>query len=88
MDISVPRSAFKKVCKQQNNLGGAVIDNHDEGIKERDTHANTDLRRPFQPVVKKLDDMIENNNKSNLVKNDDLNHLIGPKRDITKVANI
>ena len=86
LDSSAPRSAFKKVCKQQNNLGGAMRDNHDGGIKERDPHTNTDLRRPIQPVVKKLDDLIENNNKPNHVKSDDLNHLIGPKREITKVA--
>ena len=88
LDSSAPRSAFKKVCKQQSNLGGAMRDNHDGGIKERDPHTNTDLRRPIQPVVKKLDDLIENNNKSNHVKNDDLNHLISPMREITKVANI
>ena len=79
MGSNIPKSAFKKVCRQQSGVGGAINDNHVLDIKECDYHKTNDLQRSIKPIDNKSNHNNENNNSTIDDKNNDLNYLISLK---------
>ena len=80
MSSNIPKSAFKKVCRQQSGVGGALKDNHVRDITECDYRTTNDLQRSIKQIVNKSNHNNENNNSTIDDKNDDLNYLISLKR--------
>ena len=81
LDSTIPKSAFKKVLKQQSALEGVQKDDKVKGIVECESLTTNDLSRPIKVMGNKSSDSGENNNRPIHGKNDDLNYLIGPKGD-------